>query len=422
MICIITLGIELLITFLISAIANTDLTNAEAIVFIIIFGFSYFLMLFSSKKAKEYRIILLVGFVLRVALLLWDIYGKSIYGLPGSGVDTENFYNNAIRYAQGSVYWKNNAVVFFGILIKLFGKTRILIQFLLMLFSVATAHLVLGTLREIGISIASTKKGLWFLVLLPNYAILSALFLRESIITFLVALSLYVFIKWWYGKSEVLFWISILCTLLATVFHSGMIGVAAGYICIRVLYNHKSQTLKITVTSVLVIVICIFLFAFLYKNYGTLLFKKMHNIDELADISSGSGRGNSSYAAIAGNSSTVLNFIIYTPIRILLFLFTPLIFQIRGISDVIAMVFSAFFYLWTWIRILRCNRFPDKNKRLVVALAFVALVTAFIFGWGGTNIGTNIRHRDKIIPIYIILLAITFDNSLLKRERFRPIQ
>ena len=194
------------------------------------------------------------------------------------------------------------------------------------------------------------------------------------------------------------------------IFHSGIVGVAVGYVGVRFLYNKKQKTYTLNASSVLAAVVLSVVFMYLYNRYSSLFFGKMSDIDELSDIASGYGRGGSSYASIAGNSSNIVNFIIYTPIRIFLFLFTPLFFQIRGLSDIIAMVFSAFFYMWAYYMAFKALKTNKRDKNLIIALLIVAISVAFIFGWGGTNIGTNVRHRDKVMPIYITLLAISFER------------
>ena len=422
MLCITTLFFELLITLALKLFLGFEPTDAYSLGFIMFFSAAYYMSLYSSKKYYPVRLIFLVAFLLRVFLLLWDIYARGIFTLPTSGEDTENFFRHAIRFANDEEYWKNSAVVVFGTLAKLFGGNRVLLQFILTLFSVASAHIVFRIMTILEMTVKNAKRALWFMAVLPMYAVLSSVFLRESLVTLTVAVSLLLFVRWWTGKGEAYFWLSIVFAFLGAVFHSGMIGMAFGYAGIRLLYNQKKQAYRLSFSSVFVSILFVVLFVFLYTHYSSLFFSKMDEIEELSDIASGEGRGGSSYASIAGDSSNLFRFIIFTPIRMFLFLFTPLFFQIRGLYDVVAMVFSAFFYLWVYFRVFWYLRHRE-NKQLMIALLLIALVIAFIFGWGGTNIGTQIRHRDKIMPVYILMLALSFEPQEyvpLRRDRFAP--
>lgn len=409
MICMFTIGIGLFILFFLTNLAGFEVTDSDALIWVMVVTVAYYISLYASPKYRNVRLVLMTGFLVRVFIMIWDIYGRSIYKLPYVGTDTENFYNAAIRFAQGQSYWQNPAVVVFGTMAKLFGPSRLLLQFVLMLFSVAAGHLTIRMMSLLHVDGRSKRNSMWVMALLPNYALLSSVFLRESLVTLFVTLSLYFFIRWWVGKGELSFWLAIAIAFLGTIFHSGIVGVVVGYAGIRFLYDRRTDTYKLGTRSIVVALIFVILFAFLYNRYSSLFFGKMSRIDELSDIASGYGRGQSSYASIAGNSRNLFNFIIFTPIRIILFLFTPLPFQIRDLSDVIAMVFSAFFYLWVYFFVLKRVRRSTQYRHLLISLLIIAISTAFIFGWGGTNIGTNVRHRDKIMPVYILLLALSLD-------------
>ena len=138
----------------------------------------------------------------------------------------------------------------------------------------------------------------------------------------------------------------------------------------------------------------------------------MNNIDEISDIATGNGLGGSSYARYVGNSSNPLNMIIYTPLRIVFFLFSPFPWQWRGLSDIIAFVFSSLFFLYTaWCNIRFLRSGEKKNRTLVIALTIVAVCTAFVFAWGVSNTGTACRHRDKMAIIWGFVLALTYHTK-----------
>lgn len=420
MISIVALILQIVILHITNQFDKTPISTPIAIILIVMFSFVYAISIYANKKNSGLTTPLIVAYLVRILLLFIDVFGKSILHLPASGGDTEVFYSNAVYYAEGTSYWKGITVETFGIMAKYIGTNRLYLQFLLMLTSVATIHVLLQIMRELEISTHGKRIAVWIIGLIPNYVMMSPLFLRESLISLIMTLSLYMFVKWWRSKNEIYLICAFAFSFLGALYHSGVIGVAMGYICVRLLYDLKADKFRLSFNSIVSAVALLLLFAYLYSNYSSILFGKMQNIETIADISTGQGRGGSSYAAIAGNSSNIGNFIVYSPWRMFLFLFTPLPFQIRGIPDIIAMVFSAWFYLWVMIRAIKYSMFSDnKYRHLVVALLIVGLAFAFVFGWGSTNYGTNARHRDKVIATYVLILAITFEDKRLSRIRIK---
>lgn len=417
MISIVVLAIELSVVFLLRVLGLLSVDSSDATMFICCFSFAYAINVLTSKRLAKYKWQLLVAYFARIVVLLIDIFGRSFYILPHSGGDSEKFYFYSVRYAEGKPYWDTITVKVFGTIMKLFGTNRLLIQFLLMLTSIITIHVILFILDYLDVNKRGKTIAMWFVAIIPNYLILSTLFLRESLIAMFLAFSLLVFIYWWEGKNELFFFFAIALAMIGGIFHSGVVGVAFGYIGIRFLYDRRKNKYRLSLTSILIAIVSTLAIVYLFNNYASLLFGKMQNIESISDISSGTGRGESSYESIAGNSNTIFNFIIYSPLRIFLFLFTPLPFQIRGISDIIAMLFSAWCYLWIVARGLASSLKKTKNNTLISAIVIVIMMTSFVFGWGSTNIGTNIRHRDKMIPLFAVVLALSYEKRDKTKER-----
>ena len=80
--------------------------------------------------------------------------------------------------------------------------------------------------------------------------------------------------------------------------------------------------------------------------YADVLFEKFGRVDSIGDVANTLDYGGSSYAQYVGDSSSIQNMLIYTIPRIGYFLFSPFPWQWRGISDIIAFVFSSMFYMY----------------------------------------------------------------------------
>lgn len=379
---------------------------------VVLFTLGYFWDLGHSKRLKPVIIPLILGYLMRIALVIFDVYGRSVYLLPNSGGDTEMFYWNAIQYALYGYAVRGGLLsTLMGTLFQWIGLSRVFGQFILMLCSIVALHMAERIMEEFRVETRYRIRVMYILCLLPNFAILSSVFLRESCIIMFVAISLMCFAKWFVGKAEYWFWLAFIFVFAGSAFHSGSVAVAVGYIVVRFLYDRSKQKFRFTWKNILPVVIFILIFLFLFNNYGDRLFAKMMNITSIEDIASGVGQGGSSYAKYVGNSSTPLNMILYTPLRVVFFMFSPFPWNWRGLSDIIAFCLNSMFYLvvvFKAVKTIMRRRTPHKNA--IIALMIIALCTVFVFAWGCSNTGTAVRHRDKMVVLYGVLMALTWSH------------
>lgn len=358
---------------------------------------------------------LLLGYLFRVGLLLMDIFGRSIFVLPNASSDDEMFYWGAVRYARYGGWTRTNYPKVMGVLFRYIGTNRLYGQFISMLFAILALVLLAYALRELDISDSTKYRVFQVVCLLPNFAILSVLFMREALITMFMTASFYSFICWVKRKKERYYLYALLWVLPAAWFHSGVVAALIGYMAIRFIYDNRQGALHITATSVFLGFVLVMAAAFLFLNYGDAFLGKFAGVDSLEDIANTNDAGGSSYAQYVGNSSSPLSMAIYTLPRMIYFLFSPFPWQWRGISDLIAFFFSGLYYLIVIISAFRYLR--DKNApnhAVVFALLVLALVTAFVFGWGTSNTGTASRHRDKLITLFAMLWATSTDGQPLQ--------
>jgi hypothetical protein len=94
------------------------------------------------------------------------------------------------------------------------------------------------------------------------------------------------------------------------------------------------------------------------------------------------------------------------------FVAAPLPWNWRGLSDIIAFCFSSTIFLYAYIRAYQEIRWSESSdhKTMIVICSILALSSALIFAWGVSNAGTAVRHREKFMAVYIILIALCNDN------------
>ncbi|MCH5186974.1 MAG: hypothetical protein J1F63_01125 [Oscillospiraceae bacterium] len=409
MIAVLTLISECLILAFFNTAGVNEVSDSFATVLIIVFSVAYLFELGKNERLKNISVPLFLGYLFRLFLLFFDLYGQNIYHLPNSGADSSMFYRTASELATiGKTNRNEEFTIFMSMVFKFIGTSRLFSQFLLMLCSVVAMHMAGMILDELIEDDIAKNKSMYILCLLPNFAILSSIFLRESIVTMFVSISLYCFVRWFTQKNEMFFAAAFIFVFLGAWFHSGVVGLAVGYIAVRLLYDSREEKLKISVKSILLAVVFLFVFIFLFNNYSDTLFGKMQGVESLGDVANTNDEGDSSYAAYVGNSNNPLNMVIFTIPRIVYFLFSPFPWQWRGLSDIIAFCFSSMFYLLAITSAIQYLKSGETtNKRITVVLLILAMCTVFVFAWGTSNTGTATRHRDKMVVLYLILYSVT---------------
>lgn len=409
------LCLELALLALLRFMGITEIPDALAAALILVYSFAYIACVSRKPHCKKYAPALIAGYLFRIALLFFDIYGRNIYVLPNSGADTEMFYNGSVIIGHGGVYTRGAFPQLMGDFFRFFGITRLFGQFLLTMCSVVAIECAAKCFELIGLDEKKTTTAMWILNLLPNFAILSVIFNRESLVTMFISLSLVQYLKWIKRKSEFSFVLAIALTFGGMYFHTGAIAVPVGYLLSRVLYDNKQNKIRISAQNLIVTAFLLLVGVFVLNRYGDKFLGKFNRLETLDDVANTQVRAASSYTQYVGNSNNPVNMLIYTIPRMVFFLFSPMPWMIRGISDIIAFCFSSCFYLITTIRTLRYLRRGEKeNRELVIVIFIVCLCAAFVFGWGVSNSGTACRHRDKMTIVWGVLMGLTIPR---KKER-----
>lgn len=422
MLSVIVLLIEIIILIIIKSIGVLEIDNIAASLLIFIFSFSFLYDIQNSHKLCAYSEPLSLGLLLRLFLLFFDLFGTSIRTLPQSGADSASFYYNARELAlHGSANRESAFAKTMSFVFRVIGVNRLYGQFLLMLLSIISLVFFILIVDGLEIKDFSKMRAVWLVCLLPNFALLSSIFLRESIITALITLSAYCIIQWMSDGNSLLAIAAIALSTCSCLFHSGCIGITIGCIVCIMLYDYQEHRIHVSVGGALLTVLIAFVAAFVYLSYGDSLLGKFGTVETLSDIANTRAVGGSSYARYVGNSNNPFSMAIFTIPRIVYFLFSPFPWQWRGGSDIIAFFFSGLFYLITIRNAIIFLRNGDRtNRGLVICLLIIAFFCTFIFAWGVSNTGTASRHRDKMVCLYGIIYALT--TSINKKETETVIQ
>jgi hypothetical protein len=361
---------------------------------------------------KQLFYILFFSYGIRFIFMLFDLYGNGLFLLPGSGRDTENFHNAAINFALYNTHASGYEYVV-GMIYKLFGIMRPMAQYLNLLMSISTIIITIKIMNLLDINENIKYKVILILAFIPNYLITSVILLRESLMICLLALSLFHFICWWKNNNLINFILSIAFVLIASIFHSGVIANALVYILFFMICNNKERKMKLNFNTIVFGTIVLAGLLFVYNNYYDTFFGKFGAVQDVSDITNRTElaeSGGSMYYVGGSDSKTFLGMIKYSPIRMFYFLASPLPWQWRGSSDIIAFAFSGLFYIACIINAIKALRISNKNRNIIIFGLMLSLFSSLIFGWGVSNSGTALRHRDKFLINYVVMLAVSLDS------------
>lgn len=411
MIAVLTLLLEFVVLAIIKGSGVLVISNVLATVLIMLFSVSFVAAVQNSKILYKYTSAIIIGYLLRLFLLYFDLYGNGIYVLPNSGQDADMFYRQATSLILTGV--PNRETNFALLLIAVFqriGANRLYGQFLLMLLSEVAILMTIHTIDTLSVPNESKSRVAVLLNVLPNFAILSSIFLRESLVTVLITISACCMVKWMKGGNAALFVCAIVSSIFACLYHSGSIGITIGCIMCLLIYDRHERRIHLTGSGMILAIVFAIAASFVFLRYGDRLMGKFGNVDSLEDIANTRDAAGSSYVRYVGNSNNPIDMLIFTIPRIVYFLFSPFPWQWRGPSDLIAFFFSGLYYIVVikhLISYLR-NEHDDGNRGIVIGLTMLAFLTTFIFAWGVSNTGTAARHRDKMVCLYGIIYALTY--------------
>ena len=413
MLSFLVLSLEIVVLVISKALGNVEISSAFATLLIVLYSLSFFVSIQRDLTLSNYFNQIALGYLIRVALLFIDIFGRKIITLPQSGADSAMFFRASRELVlYGSTNRSGSFIDVMAFVFNIIGISKLYGQFLLMLLSVFSIVITIRTIDGFDIKDDTKASVSWTICMLPNFALLSSIFLRESIVVLLITISACGITTWVSIGNRFSFAIAILSSIIACIFHSGSIGIVIGCVLCILVYDNYERKIHISILGGLLATVVAVGISYFFLQNGEEFLGKFLNISSIEDIANTSTLGGSSYSRYVGNSDNIFNLIRFTIPRIAYFLFSPFPWQWRGIGDLIAFLFSSMFYLITVIRVFTYLRSGERtNRNLVICLVIIAFFCTLIFAWGVSNTGTATRHREKMVCLYGLINALTSDKG-----------
>lgn len=394
-------------------------TSSLGIIFVLLHIMIVSIILMSYKSKLKF--IFLSGFIARVVLMFWDLFARNIFILPNSGADSEMFYNSALTISNDLSFLGNTRGGIFsdimGILFKFIGDQRIVGQYINVLFGLSTLILIYKILTLLAINYKTKYFVLMIASFFPNSIIMSAIFLREIIPTFLVTLSLLEFIKWFISGKSSNAALSIFFLGFASMFHSGVIGIIVGYFFGFLFFDRNHNKLRFSVKTVGAFIIMILVIVLSFNYLDDLILRKFRSVEDLTDIYSTANKRLGGSAYLTGLTiNNPIQLVVFGPIKSFFFLTAPLPMNWRGFMDVFSFFTDSLLYLIVLTRMIlnKPRAYNNTNKILIIIIFIIISSSSLIFGIGVGNAGTAIRHRHKLICLFLVAYAILKEKNIQK--------
>lgn len=408
--------VGLFIELFVLAILKTTIFDFEGLSIIVVLIHSLFTMIIFMVNTKRSKLILIGAYFSRLTFLFWDLYARNIFVFPSSGADSEMFYSEAIRVSNnlsllnepimGELYAKINGIIFY-----LIGPQRLIGQYINVLLGVSVVYIIFKSLNILEIRDSVTKRILIIAAFFPNSLIMSSVFLREMFPTFFVSLSIYYFIKWFKLSKITDILISFVLLGFASIFHSGVIGIIVGFSYALLFFNKKSNTFKFSVKTIFSFILLLLIFSMGLSGYGDRILSKFGNLSNIEQLYSASNYREGGSVYLTGLViDNPLKLVIFGPIKAVYFAISPMPMNWRGLADMITFFTDSILYLTIIIYFLKNRKKFGVHWPLVFSLFLMIIATIFIFGIGVSNAGTAMRHRQKLVPLFLILLGVMIEG------------
>mgnify|MGYP000447453718 CR=1 FL=1 len=403
----------------------------------ILFVLSGVYCLWMGTRHRWLLLPLIFAYFFRLFLFVLD-YAR-IFRPPGATADASRFTRLTLEHAaQDWDILLGNVPLFSshfypwlgGVIQKVVGES----EFFLIATSFFFGHVVVAVTGIICYQLWGKRAAVlaaMIMALYPFAAFNSVLAMREEVAIMFFLMGLYFYINWVAGKSTLgLLWGGGLFGV-AMLFHPGWVAAFFGvafylvYFLYRNLFIDRPRFVNrlYAFKMLLSIGMLAFSLGMIAVGDGFSLGKGIEIGGEeeggglgsiIEDRFSREGTGGSAYPSFVatGNPYTQPWLI---PARIVYFHFSPFPWDIRSPMHLLGLVSSVLYWFLAW-RVYR-GWSQLKSREECVALLCIFGALTFVFALGVTNIGTAIRHKTKLLGLFVILAASSFNSFRIRFKR-----
>ena len=386
----------------------------------------FFFIIVWGKKNKHLINVILVAFLLRVVLIVLQIY--SPITLPDSTGDAIQFESRAVEFSRNqglSIIFdfleKDSYLIsrIIAVFYTIFGESKFLALSISVALGTMSVYLIYYICFEVW-DYRSAKKAAWVIALFPSLVLYSSLILREAYIVFVLLIALIGIVNFMKKNSYFSLFLALASFYILLLFHGAMsLGafILIFYLAIKLFKNglfNLIYKLKIN-TSFLIVIILTFVTFILVMNNNILIQYIPTNIDSFfTNINLGL------YDTAAYPSWLYINndydLIPKTIVKVFYFLYSPFIWDIKSTYHTLGLLDSLLYFILTVYLIKNRNSFRSNPITSIFILMLILYIIVFSLGVG--NFGTGIRHKSKLVVLFIILAAPQINRFIITKKNY----
>ncbi len=354
----------------------------------------FFIFHFYKKSDDKVMFMILVGgLMLRMVALYYD---RTVAWLPFNTTDAQRFHELSVETANALPdtlleHFTGFYSQVLGVIYYIFGPYQFWGHFLNISFIMLAATKIMDIADLIGLTLKNKKLMVTLWLYMPIPFLMGYALLREASIYYFVVLSIYHFLKW---TKEYRPWdmvIAILAVIIGAKYHDGLIAIAVPYLYAFLFYSRKRQKIKINVLNIACIITALVLFlGFIGSEEG----------QEYIEKTNAETGGGSSYLTSL-KVETPVEFLFAGPVKAVYLIYSPMPWLIRGGMDILTFCLDSSLWIYTTYLFFKNYRQVDSRYRILV---LCILLGGFVYGMGTLNTGTAIRHRNKLMPLALVLM------------------
>lgn len=354
----------------------------------------FFVFHFYRKSDDKLMFMILVGgLMLRMAALYYD---RTVAWLPFNTTDAQRFHELAVETANALPdtlleHFTGFYSQVLGVIYYIFGPYQFWGHFLNISFIMLAATKLMDIADLIGLTLKNKKIMIFLWLYMPIPFLMGYALLREASIYYFVVLSIYHFLKW---TKDYRIWdmlIAILAIVIGAKYHDGLIAVAVPYLYAFIFYSRQNKKIKINFLNIACIVTALVLFlSFIGSEEG----------QEYIEKTNAETGGGSSYLTSL-KVETPVEFLFAGPVKAVYLIYSPMPWLIRGGMDILTFCLDSSLWIYTTYLFFKNYRQVDSRYRILV---LCILLGGFVYGMGTLNTGTAIRHRNKLMPLALVLM------------------
>lgn len=390
--------------------------------FIIVFNSNF--DLFKEKKEK------IIYIIINIVMLILLVYNAKYKNLPFTNVDWTSFD----LFAKTTLSNSNNVIdillksidaftAFVTCIYHFFGQNINQVYFFILPCAGVLFRYVYKIMYEITDNYKKSVIIAYLSLLWPVNFIFSLSLLREVPIEMFICISIFHFIKYLKTNSMKQFIISLCLLFVPILMHSGLICLLLVYLYVFLQNKLKKQVNYIDWKILFFSFALVLLLAL--TPIWDFVSRRFYGINSIEDIlfilkwHNDTLVANTAYVKWLPTTRTGL--ILHIPYRMILFVFTPFLWQTYDFGTFLAFLFDGvwrIFIMYFVIKIfVETKKYKPFDQKIIKMFAMLLVGFYLIFGMGTNNYGTSMRHRMKLFPLELILIGSysnVFDNKKVK--------